>query len=114
MSDVLSQAQSAGRTPPKTVNRLTVKQIFDLCKWPEDLQPTFTVDTTPEYLAVKASEYFKHHITAYNIRGAFETADLKLPQPPKSDKQQVVVLKKYLCEMYKLLQGEVPQELLDL
>lgn len=111
MSDVQSHAKGTGS---KTLNRLNVKQIFELCKWLEDLQPTFDQTTTFEQLAVKASNHFKINITAYNVKGAFDTADMRLPQPPKTDNQKIAIIKRAIEQMAEAYGFMLPAEWSDL
>ena len=98
----------------KTINRLTVKQSFALCRWLEDLQPTFDHTITYEKLAVKASDYFKCAITAHNVKGAFDVAELKLPSPPKTENQKIGILKRAVEILYKELNQPLPPEWSDM
>ena len=114
MSDA-TYTRSKGMAPSgRTVNRLTVKQIFELCKWLEDLQPTFDHNTTKAYLSAKASDYFKLNVTEFNIQGALETAEIRLPSPPKSDYVKMTIMKRAVEHLYKEMGVALPPEWSDL
>lgn len=98
----------------KIVNRLSVKQIYALCGWLEDLQPTFDTNTTKEALAVKASEHFQITINAFNIATALDTAEIALPKAPKTESQKLGILKRGIETLYASLGIQLPPEWSDL
>jgi hypothetical protein len=98
----------------KVVNRLSVKQIFELCRYLEDLQPTFDTSTTRESLAIKASEHFQLTINQFNIKTALETAEIELPKPPKTEVQRIAIIKAAIENVYESLEMALPAEWKDL
>lgn len=89
----------------KTVNRLSVKQLYEVCRYLEDLSPAFTHDDTMQSLAVKASNHFGYTISKYSIQTCFEMADLKIPEAPATEDQKFNTLKAQLqlvCETFRI------------
>lgn len=98
----------------KTVNRLNAKQLYQLCNWLEDLQPTFDHTTTKATLAIKATEFFGFNVVAANVDTAFDMAELSIPKAPIGESQKLAILKRAIEYLYSSVAEPLPPEWSDL
>lgn len=98
----------------KSVNRLTAKQLYEVCKYLEDLSPTFDHTTTYPALAVKVSDHFGYTVSHYSIKTCFEMADLSIPKPPIGENQKFAIMKRAIEALYMAHAMPLPLEWSDL